>query len=568
MNEQTNEHQAVVAATSSIGRVKPVPSDDPHYDGFLAQVSGRGQASDAAGCRLFTTDAEGLWEAYLEGSPSDEEKKHRTCHTCKSFIERFGGLVTLNADGEMVPAFWDEHAPPGYAAASYNLAKIVRRARVAGVFLTSESVLGTPSSEIWKPGSLSTGVWKHLAARTPKTSFWLSKLTTASQHAALKREEHGMLTRSLAEFKVETVRQAALMLTTESLPRSEKHVELAKWLVALYDRRAATHHELRRENMVWYAAATAPPGWAHVRSGLLGTLLADIESGMGFDEVKRRFAEKIDPLAYMRPQAPPKAGNIAAAEKAFETLRSSGALERRFAKLSDVQTIWKPSAPAAPAKSKEPARAGVFDHLRPKPTEATPARLSMGGGAPAVVMTWVKFRQKVLPLAERIELLIPEVSDVFTAYVTATNSEAPPILQWDRAEARNPVSWYVYAFARPASQWGLRGGVFTRLTAVCEQPTLWDGSGRYTHHGESVCLVVEGAKDGGNPGLALFPECLRSEYHGYRSVLEAHSARSKLTGYEEAEVCGVRVEKNKSCGHMLRVRSLGTEVVYKIDRWD
>ena len=42
----------------------------------------------------------------------------------------------------------------------------------------------------------------------------------------------------------------------------------------------------------------------------------------------------------------------------------------------------------------------------------------------------------------------------------------------------------------------------------------------------------------------------------------------EMSGYEEAEVCGVRVEKNKSCGHMLRVRSLGTEVVYKIDRWD
>lgn len=53
---------------------------------------------------------------------------------------------------------------------------------------------------------------------------------------------------------------------------------------------------------------------------MIGTLLDDIASGMSFDSVSRRFAEKMHPLQYQRPQAAPSAGNIAQAEKIVEKL--------------------------------------------------------------------------------------------------------------------------------------------------------------------------------------------------------------------------------------------------------
>ncbi len=56
-------------------------------------------------------------------------------------------------------------------------------------------------------------------------------------------------------------------------------------------------------------------------------------------------------------------------------------------------------------------------------------------------MTWEKFARTVLPDAETIELYVPAEAAPYVAMVTAANPQAPPILQWDRAERRNPVSW-------------------------------------------------------------------------------------------------------------------------------
>ena len=69
-------------------------------------------------------------------------------------------------------------------------------------------------------------------------------------------------------------------------------------------------------------------------------------------------------------------------------------------------------------------------------------------------MTWDKFQRTVLPSAERIEFLAPSHGS-YTALVTAANAEAPPILQWDRDGARNPVSWYFWNGGSSASQFGL-----------------------------------------------------------------------------------------------------------------
>src|SRR5207253_1562968 len=44
-----------------------------------------------------------------------------------------------------------------------------------------------------------------------------------------------------------------------------------------------------------------------------------------------------------------------------------------------------------------------------------------------------------------IELQVPGSSGHFMALITATRPEAPPILQWDSEERRNPVSWYYHS---------------------------------------------------------------------------------------------------------------------------
>lgn len=49
---------------------------------------------------------------------------------------------------------------------------------------------------------------------------------------------------------------------------------------------------------------------------------------------------------------------------------------------------------------------------------------------------------KVMPAASHLTVKVPNRADRFAALVTAVRPDAPPILRWDRDEARNPFSWY------------------------------------------------------------------------------------------------------------------------------
>ena len=106
--------------------------------------------------------------------------------------------------------------------------------------------------------------------------------------------------------------QALKLLKSEALYRSEKVLGQAQWL---YDLHRALPSRRNRDHVLWRAVAAAPAGFCHPRSSMIGTLLEDLAAGMPFDDVSRRFAEKMHPLLYQRPQAAPSAGNIAQAEK-------------------------------------------------------------------------------------------------------------------------------------------------------------------------------------------------------------------------------------------------------------
>jgi hypothetical protein len=542
--KKTTPRRATASATApkTVAAVNAKQVADDRYEDFLAAAQRHFAALIATSPRLFTTDAEGLWEEYLRQAPGGA-RQSRTCNCCRHFIQRFGSLVTISETGEMESAIWPKDAPPAYRDAAYSLRNIIKRSNVTGVFRSNAKVWGTPR----------TGEWTHIALTAPANILSTSVVTTPNQEMAAKVEEYGMLERSLAEFSVDVVRQAVAILSTESLYRSEKVLGVAKWLLDLHESLAATKNKQARANLKWLAVAKAPPGYCHVRSGMIGTLLEDLAAGLPFETVKRKFGEKMNPLQYMRPQAPPSDGNIAQAEKIVAALRSAGALERRFAKLSDIQCIWLPKEPEAKA-----AKGGVFGHLTGR-KQTTP----VASGAPPQVMTWVKFRDTVLPGAEAIEFLVPSDHRPYTAMVTSVNPDAPNLLQWD-----NPVSHYVYAQGSLPRQWNLVAGRYHRVTAVSLRSWMW-GERSYDHHGAGVVFVLDGARDlehrvsGG-----MFPEQMKSEYHPVRRTLEAHFKSAPIAGRDEASACGIAITKGQDAGLTFRVTARGVMMDYRIDRWD
>lgn len=517
--------------------------DNSNYDPMLRELQGNFVSLDAQE-PLFTTDAGGLWEAYLGAFPDPESRQHHTCNACRRFVEAYGGLAII-VNGRVEPAIWHSIVHPLYERPVATMAGIVRKAKITGVFLTSKPVLGTPE----------TGPWHHFALCVPSQRLYRAGVKTASQAMAEKLEDYRNLSRALPEFSLATLRAACALLESRALYRSDKVLGMAKWLLQLKIEQHAFAGKIRN-NILWEAVAKAPAGFCHPRSSMIGTLLEDIESGLPFEDISRKFAEKMSPLQYQRPSADPSEGTIKAATVAFAQLGLESALQRRHATVDDVTCwLWRP------AKEPETKTRGVFDHLSKKNVKETVLR------APATIMTAVKFLETVAPNASAMEVLVPERGP-FVALTTAVDPNAKPIIQWDRENCRNPVSWYLYASGSTARAFSLEpAGAYHPVVGLTPLPAHW--TQKSPNFGPSMVVVIEGARDTWQPGLALFPEVLMADLKPYRGVIEAHSNSAKMVTIAAPNAAGLLFNSSTPATPLrLRVRIDSLWQSFAIDRWD
>ena len=497
-------------------------SPDRPYHSFLDATHARFQSVVGP---LFVAEVPDLWPIYLNAIPA-EFRQAWTCNCCKDFIRRYGAIVTINEDGTLSSPIWnpEAEAPAELTAAVLILHERVTSARVAGVFASGESELGRHTA----------GGFRHLAVTLPSSLVFKSPVKLPHQHVAEKAEEFAMLSRGLNEFKVGTFSDAVRVLQADAVDRSEKFLSHAEWLLVLKNGQSPNnrlHHNRR-----WLAVANAPQGWAHVRSSMIGTLLEDIESGLAFDEVKRRWTEKIHPLRYQRPQVAPAAGTIAQAEKLVEQLGLATAFKRRFCRLDEVEALWRPTP-----KAEAPATGGVFANVKAKNDAAQRQPLAIK----AEPMTFRTFREKHLGSVRELELYVPCDRSDFVALTTAVDSAAPLLFKWN-----NPVSWYRYHFGSNAFDFSLAAGTWVKVLAICETPAAWGGAP--THY-KDVVFMLDGCRDTRSNCLGLFPECIRGELHGVRSVIEAFSKEGKL------EACDGQVAAGLALDGTIRIRAAGTE---------
>lgn len=397
----------------------------PQFESSLQAFFDRAISSSK---KLFTTDVTGLWELYLGNLPV-EAKQHYTCHACRHFIERFGGLVTIDENGSMESAIWDVASTPKFFVPAVSAMKeAVLNSRVNGVFVPDARVLGTPK----------TGDWTHIHIRLPQDMVNRSVIRTAHQVAAAKREDFNVLSRVSSQHTTENVDQAIELLKFGTVYRGDRYIPAAKWFRNVLETRAALPTSRARENYLWLAALEAPNGFIPSNSSNLGQTLGDIADGLPLVEVGLRLTDRLNPNTFMRAQSAPTANAIREHERVFQKLVEAGvvsedSLKRRYAQIEEVPlSIWAPNEKVTPKK--QPT--GVFGNITPKDKKPSTAREM---NLPSTVMTWEKFQRTLLPTADKIEALMDNPNR-FMAMVTAAVEGSPNILQWD-----NTFSWYYHA---------------------------------------------------------------------------------------------------------------------------
>lgn len=547
--------QMKVASTTDA--TPPVDHCNDQYEALRMIVAGR---LDELTGPLFTTTANGLADRWIDQIPK-ASRQYYTCKACFGFIERYGALATYDEATGLVPLFSLAGIPPFFQAAFAVVASRVLGSKITGVFYASKATWGLPKS----------GNWTHISVPDVPARYRYFVLTkTAHEASAEKLEDFRMLVGyrtekgkpdvagALADYPAQAAAQALRVLKSDTLYGGEKVLGVGEWFDKLH--RAITGKSgPDRANIIWHFVATAPAGYCHIKTTMISTLLDDIIAGLPFDVIAAKFSKKMDGLAYHRPTAAPSDGQIEQAERLIANLGAAGSLRRRFARMADIlEFIWKPKA--APV---EPTAGGVFGHLKGKAEAVKLVSL------PKVTITWEKFSRTVLPAAHSLEFHITGGPDSYSALVTAADPAAPNLIQWP-----NTVSWYLYHQGSLPQHWNLPESGWHKVTGVTEQPSAWgDTAGRFKHQGESVFVLLEGARDlqveRGQRGAGLFLSLLRAEFHGIGKTLEAHLHQQLIEGAREAEACGIRFQRlpaGKSSGG-LGLRVNGTDV-YIIDRWD
>lgn len=527
-----------------------------HFDAWRARISGTFLSETAHGTEpVFdvlqdTGERARLWRTYKRLYPAGAVRQHHNCQACRRFVQRYGGLVTVKPDGRVCSAVWpvdEDHNPYMQISAGMRSAvsKLIKRGQLTP-FATRETVLG----DVDDIG------WTHFVLSIPENMRHKGPLEP-HEVVAQKQQDMATVRRALINYPASRLRDLHTILQIAG-GRCAKLLPQIQWLFGLHE----LHDRQTRERVygsprVIRAIMLAPAGFCHPNSSAVGTLMDMLKDGASHRAIVDRAQQLLDPGTYQRPQAAPKAGTIDAAEKLVLKMGIERSLERRHATLSDVpnRAIRWGALPQTPAPAK-----GVFAALR---TTSVP-KLSDPTLLPKT-MSWARFVRDVLSTAERVEALVPARGPFFSL-MTAAHRDAPPILKWDNEGARNPVSWYVYNMGSTASSFNLTVNQWVEVDYVLRRPDQWWVAPQLDTSG-AIMFVLHGARDTYHPGLALFPEIIKSELHGVRSVIEAYSNRNRLPVAPKAQVAGLMFDKNlETWGLQLLVTTGGVRVHVALDR--
>lgn len=408
---------------------------------------------------LFQTNASNLFETYLANIPQKDRQLYN-CNCCKSFINKYGNLVVIDSDGTKKSAIWNlDVTPLFFRDAVKAVLNEVMRAKVVGVFLHDEEIIGTTGN---------INEWTHLSLDYPSNLTVSTRVKTVGQQMAEKKEEFRMLMNAVLEYSgnnYNAVDNAIQLINSESLYRGDRISSQAIWFrnVVQSFKLAKTTYE--KQNVVWLAVATAPTGFTHVRSSVFGSLLQDIVDGYSTNSIISRFNDKMNPSNFMRSQSEPTENSIAQAEKLIMSLGLADSLERKYATMDEIpkeELLWEDNSSTL-KKVVRDTSSGVFGHIK---TQKNNTEHFIEVNLPISVMTWEKFKRTILPFAESIEAMVDDETRLM-ALVNAKNNDSSNILNWD-----NKFSWYYH------------GGVDAEIRQRVE-----DAGGRYENNDIRCSLI-------------------------------------------------------------------------------
>ncbi|WJJ55082.1 hypothetical protein [Xanthomonas phage RTH11] len=464
-----------------------------------------------------------LWTMYLDSAPDPVERQSRNCSCCRHFFHNYANLIQLTADGLSHSLLFQDHDDQHADYRSFLQAaqEKLRNARI-------ERVLFAPAER----AAVSIGVdeaggFNHMHFHLENVAVRPNKAKTSNQNAAALREDVRILTGSFGNWSDPIIKRGIeLFANHERLSRSTHAGVIAEYADIRETYKSIKHANVRH-NYATVAALTSRPAVVRLgaASSVTGEFLTQSEK-VNENFALQRFLSQTSAEVYMRPVAAPTSGAVAAAEKLFAELDLAASLKRRPLRRDElVDQLW-----TKPVKE-APVAAGVFGGIKTKDAAPDTKTLPIIKGG---VTSFLKVIKKILAEnPDQVQVYIPHGNThAFSSITTQVDPEAKPILRWDSEDKRNPLLAYRYQNAVHPSSWGQSPGTWAEIIAIA--PNTQHQPKDHDDFLSRSYPVLEKGYDMGNPTITpLFPEALRGELHGVRSVIEQYCRQNPMEDIEQ-----------------------------------
>ena len=348
--------------------------------------------------QLYRTAApkDGLWETYLGSFPEGsnliyKERTEHDCQCCKQFIRSVGNVVTI-VNGRVV-SIWDQFfvTDDAYNVVAARMENYVKSFQIQNVFTHDEPVAGRSRSfQDLLEGKVKA--WDHFYVNIqPK---YVKK--QPESYLGELRITHDLLLRGLETIKPEAIATVLELISQNALYRGEENRHAVTVFSALAEHYQTIATKSGADLFVWDSVGRISESVARIRNTSIGTLLTDLSEGMDLEHAVKSFEAKVAPTNYKRPTALVTKAMIDKAKTTVEELGLTSALERRYAKLTDI-TI---NNVLFADRSARKAMGDVFSELAGTVKDTVPS-LDRIDDVPIE-----KFIADILPKADSIEILM------------------------------------------------------------------------------------------------------------------------------------------------------------------
>jgi hypothetical protein len=373
------------------------------------------------GKELFRTKIErnDVWDIYLTAFPQGSnpifrQRTEHDCSCCRQFIKAIGNVVAID-DGKLVSIWdvlWDENPGP-YGEVARVLAEAVKMHPIDNRFLTTERVAGTDKNFEEIAGS-NVKTWEHFFVNIPRQ--FVCDGPAIGPQLSDAQALHDVLFRSLQDISIESVDTVLELIAQGSLYRGDQYVYMLQLFLGLL-------HKCGNDAWVWSKISRLPPEVCKIRNTSIGTLLLDLSNGVELEQAVRKFEAMVAPTNYKRPTALVTPSMVASAREKLQDLGMLSALERRYARLTDVGVHN-----ALFVNRNLKVGGDIFDEL------------SRGGTSKighVEEITIDKFLGDVLPRARTVEVLMePRLTGNLVSLIAPIDPTSERMFKWT-----NKISW-------------------------------------------------------------------------------------------------------------------------------